>query len=125
MSYETKMRKYYEYLQARDLDRILTLFAPTAVVFNPIFGELPVKEFMAILLDRAKSHKIKIHDIFYTHNHPQRAATYLNAKFVTKDGAHFAEDGVHIYDFSKEGLIEKITVVIDTFPFHDKYAEKS
>ncbi len=89
---------------------------------HPIFGTVPASEFFKLLLDRAKSHKIKIISLFQDIEQPGRMATYLNAKFITKDNVEFEEEAVHLFDFTPNGLISKMNVIIDTFPFREKYA---
>lgn len=63
-SYESAIRKYYQYLLARDQGKILSLFSPHATFVHPIYHTLPAKEFIKVLLEHAKSHEIKIHNIF-------------------------------------------------------------
>ena len=121
MSYEQIMRSYYEALVQRDYEFLIKLFSQEAYIEHPIFGKIGAENFLKILLDKSKSHVIEIKNIFYTKEQENRAATYCHVKFTTKDNTEFTENSVHIYDFTKEGLIKTITVVIDTFPFREKY----
>lgn len=123
MSHEKMIREYYRILELHDYNSLMTLFSPDAIIVHPIFGNMPATEFFKILLDRARSHKITIHNIFQALEQPDRLAAYLRAVFVTKNGTTFDEDGVHIYDFSADGQIIRLTVVIDTYPFRGQYAE--
>lgn len=122
MSHETMIREYYRILQKHSYDPLMTLFSKEAVIVHPIFGNMPATDFFKILLDRAKSHEIAILTLFSALEQRNRMAVYLNAKFTTKDNTKFDEHSVHIFDFSTEGLIEKLTVVIDTYPFRGEYS---
>lgn len=123
MTYEMIIREYYRILEQRDYRALMQLFSKNATIVHPIFDTLPAADFFKLLFDRAQSHKITILTMFQAIEQPNRMATYLKAQFVTKNHTTFEEDGIHIYDFSTDKLIEKITVVIDTCPFRSEYVE--
>jgi ketosteroid isomerase-like protein len=121
MSHEITVQEYYRVLQTRDYDAILRLFTQDAVVKHPIFGTIAATDFFNRLLNHTKSHKIHLINMMTTLENQQRIATYLRAEFTTKSNSEYDEEGVHIYDFSLDGRIEKITVIIDTYPFRSEY----
>jgi hypothetical protein len=124
MSYETVMHAYYRALLQHDYHAVMKLFSKGAVIEHPIFGTMAAADFFKTLLDRAQRHEITIIDMFSALKNPQRMATYLSAKFTTKDNSQFEEKPIHIFDFTKEGLIEKMIVIIDTYRFRDEYSRQ-
>lgn len=122
MNLDTVVREYYRILVNHELPPLMTLFSADAVVDHPIFGEMPATEFFEVLLDRAKSHEITILNVFQAMENSNRLAAYLKAKFVTKDNTHFDEKSIHIFDILNTGLIQRLTVIIDTYPFRGEYA---
>lgn len=122
MLYEDCLKKYYEAIEQANYADIMKLFAKDSVVIHPIFGHLSAKEFFKLLLEKSKNNDVRMINIFKTDELPTRRACYLNVSFVTQDNQTFEEEAIHIFDFQTNGLISKVTVIIDTFPFRKEYS---
>lgn len=122
MNHEKIIRSYYTLLEERNYNDLMKLFAPEAVVVHPIYDTLQAGAFFKILLDKAESHKITIINILQAIDQPNRLACYLKVEFETKNKNTFIEEAMHLYDFSDNGLITKLTVIVDTFSFRSEYA---
>ena len=121
MAKEQVVYEYYRILEERDYDALMSLFSKEAVVDHPIFGVMPATEFFKILLDRAQKHQIEISDIMRSTTKDYRVAAFIYVTFFTKDNTKFEEKSVHIFDFDESDHIQKISAILDTFHFRDKY----
>ena len=122
MTRKNIIEKYYALLSERDLNGLMAIFSPETTVDHPIFGTMAIEAFLKRLLDCAKSHEqLVITNFFTCQAQQERTAVYMVAKFTARDNTPFIENAVHIFDFTKENLIKKIIVVIDTFPFREQY----
>lgn len=122
MTKEKVIHEYYRLLIERNFTDLMKLFSHNAVVEHPIFDTLPATDFFKLLSDRSQSHKIKIIDILMGTHNTDRVAAYLDVTFITTDNTQYEEKSVHIFEFNKDLLIEKLIAVLDTFHFRDKYS---
>ncbi len=125
MSHEATIRKYYQAVEKQDHSAVILFFSKDATIVHPIFGTTTAADFFKMLLKQATSaNEISIKNIFHDSHHPNRLAVYFSDKVATQEGSTFLiPHGVHVFDFTNEGLIHKITVIYDTFPVRGKFGK--
>lgn len=125
MSHEETIKKYYQAIEKQDHSAVIHFFSKDGTIIHPIFGTTIAVDFFKMLLKQAtSSNKISIKNIFHDPHQPNRLAVYFSDKVVGKEGYTFEiAHGVHVFDFTSEGLIHKITVIFDTYPVRGKFGK--
>jgi ketosteroid isomerase-like protein len=106
------IHSYLDALSRGDLDQLLALFAPQAIVHSPLYGQQAARAFYpALLQDSAASH-IEPLQIFQS-NSPQYAAVNFLYHWTLANGEEVTFDCVDIFQFDKAGKITELKIIYD------------
>lgn len=120
MSIPATIQRYIEAIQLHDFDKVVACFAANGIVVHPIFGTKPAREFFRELLSKTAADKITVKTIFTSADDPHTTAVLFSDEWKTPEGTAFRNDIVLIFSFDDAALIEKLTVIFDTFPMRGK-----
>jgi len=113
------IRDFYHHFEKMDLEALLPLFAPNAMVDSPTLGKKEAQPFYRELFSKSKRFKVVINDIFVNPDKPQRAAAYVNFSWETKQGDAMTFEGVAIFEMNPQGKIQLIHSIYDAQPARD------
>lgn len=107
---------YLRALGDADLDAMLALFTPDAVVHSPLYGMLPASEFYpALFADTASATLTLLGTMRGTSVEGRALLSFLfHFDWVLPDGTPAAFDVVDIAELDDDGLISSIRIVYDT-----------
>lgn len=108
------IRDFYHYFEKMDIEGLIPLFAPHAMVNSPTLGKKEAPAFYRELFSKAKRFKVVIHDIFVNPDKPNRLAAYTNFSWETKQGEAMTFEGtVVIFELDPQGKIKFIHIIYD------------
>jgi ketosteroid isomerase-like protein len=120
VSIQETIQRYIKAIQQRNLDEVLACFAANGTVVHPMLGTKPTTEFFKSLFSKTMVDKITVKTIFQSADDPHNTAVLFSDEWQTADGTEFANDIVLIFSFDDAPLIQKLTVIFDTFPIRGK-----
>ncbi len=108
------MTAYLDAFNAGDLNAILALFAPDALIYSPTQPQ-PKKpqEFYPGLLERSKGTRFTLKATF-TGDQPHQAAVLFDYHKKLPDGGTKTFDCVDIFSFNNEGKVIEMHIIFDT-----------
>lgn len=112
--FSEQIRNYLKELESSNVAGVLALFTPDARIYSPLLGWVSPAPFYRKLADASGNSKIKLMDICSSTQGNPRATAYFTYDWQLKDGSQVSFDCVDVFDFNKEGLIEKMVIVYDT-----------
>lgn len=115
---------YLKVLEKCDVDGICKLFDKNADIYSPFLGWMKAKPFFEKLKESSGPSIITPLDIFLSSNANLRATAYFRYDWTLSDGSSAPFDCIDIFDFNKEGMIEKMTIVYDTHPIRETVGDK-
>jgi len=107
------IRDFYQQFEKMNLEALLPLFAPHAMVESPTLGKKEYQLFYRELFSKTKRIKVVIKDIFVNPDKPQRAAAFVNFNWDTKHGDAMTFEGVVIFEMNPQGKIQLIHIIYD------------
>jgi ketosteroid isomerase-like protein len=120
MSNRDTIERYVRAIQQHDYAQVIACFAANATVIHPIFGTQPATEFFRSLLAKVTADTITLKAIFCSADDPHVAAVLFSDMWTTAEGLEFKNDIVLIFNFDDAALVERLTVIFDTFPMRGK-----
>lgn len=118
------IERYLDRLEDSDVDGIAALFADDAQVASPFLGCMSPRPFFEKVCDASGQSRIEVQDILLS----ARGASHLMASFIyhwqLKDGTEVRFDGVDVFEFDGQGLIERMTIVYDIHPVREHVGNK-
>lgn len=108
------IRDFYHHFEKMDIEGLIPLFAPHAMIESPTLGKKEPRTFYRELFSKTKRFKINIKDIFVNPDKPHRAAAFLDFGWETKHGGDLMTfDGVVIFEMNPQGKIQHILIIYD------------
>ena len=105
--------RYLHLLQQSDLNELLNLFAPDAIVISPVYGERTAKDFYQVLLEDTNNSKLELKGIFSDESNDSMALHFLY-HWTLKNGSEVTFEVVDIIEFDPGNKIKKLTIIYDT-----------
>jgi len=112
--YAARLTAYLHALEKSNVDEVVALFAPQATIYSPLLGWVSPASFYRKLADASGNSKITLLDIFHSSQGSRRATAYFRYDWVLKDHSTVSFDCVDVFDFTVDGLIEKLVIIYDT-----------
>lgn len=104
---------YLNSLAQGDLEGILGLFAPTALVKSPLYGKMTAAAFYHNLFKDTQSSEVQLKDVL-TNEENLSACLFFAYTWTLASGAKVEFEVIDYLQLNKEGLIELLQIVYDT-----------
>ncbi|MEK7616054.1 MAG: nuclear transport factor 2 family protein [Patescibacteria group bacterium] len=114
------IRKYLRCLERSDYENLIGLFASSAIIHSPLYGEVEAKNFYKDLFKDTTKSTISLKDIFMNEDESKGAVNFLY-DWVLADGSRVSFNCVDIFKFSSEGKIKELTIIYDTSQTRPKF----
>ena len=124
MERHEKIQAYLEALGGSDLNSMLALFSPDAIVQSPFLGEISAKDFFPKVFEASKQSTITLYEIFANEGQSMRAAAYFKYDWVLRDGTEIEFQCVDIFEFDRNDKISQLIILYDTHPIRDSVGDK-
>lgn len=105
-------------------ETICPLFSKNADIYSPFLGWMKPKPFFENLKKASGPSTITTIDICVSSVGNLRATGYFRYDWTLSDGSIAPFDCVDVFEFSDDGLIEKMVIVYDTHPIRDTVGDK-
>ncbi|MCI4650287.1 nuclear transport factor 2 family protein [Phaeodactylibacter sp.] len=109
---DTAIRAYLDALSRGDLEQLMALFAPKAIIHSPLYGQQPARVFYPALLEDSAASHIELLQIFQSHS-PQHAAVNFLYHWTLANGEEVTFDCVDIFRFNEAGKIAELKIIYD------------
>lgn len=106
-------KAYIQYLDAGNLEDLLSLFAPEAKVDSPIYQSKSASDFYQMLFQDTRESELELKGIFED-SETGELALYFNYQWTLKDGGVVNFDVVDILHFDEEHRITYLKIIYDT-----------
>jgi len=120
-------RDYVEALAERDLERLLTLFAPDAIVLSPLYGALAAADFYPRLLTDSGPSRLTLLGTLggTTVDGRPLVGIWFRFEWVLATGREAPFDVVDIAEIDGEGRIERLRIVYDTVDVRPTFEQET
>lgn len=118
-----RVRRYFELMSASDIDGIVALFAPGAVIRSPFLGDVPAPEFFAKLGAASATSTLTVFDVLIGET-GESAAGQFRYDWTLKTGEVIAFEGVDHFTFDAEGRFTSMSIYYDTHPLREEVGDK-
>lgn len=107
------VKDFYAKFEKMDLEGVLPLFAPNAMISSPTMGKKTPPVFYKELFSRTTRIRVVIKDILLSPENPNRAAAWTNFGWELKQGDNMTFEGIVIFEINAQGKIESLIVIYD------------
>jgi DNA-binding XRE family transcriptional regulator len=116
LAQEYLAQEYVEALAGRDLERLLSLFAPDAVVVSPLYGTLHAADFYPRLLADSGASRLTLLGTLNgtTVDGRPLVGIWFRFEWVLATGREAPFDVVDIAELDGEGRVERLRIMYDT-----------
>jgi len=104
---------YLTFLEAGEVDNILSLFSDSGIVVSPLYGSKPASQFYRELQADTEKSTIIRNGLFLEEQH-NRIALFFTYEWTLISGKVSTFDVVDILEFDAHNKIEKLTIIYDT-----------
>lgn len=116
------MREYLESLSAADLERVLALFEPGAIVNSPLYGVLPATEFYPVLFRDTAQSRLKLRTTMTgVHEGRPVISFWFDFDWTLANGEPAPFTVVDVVELGASGRIEKLHIIYDTAPIRGAF----
>lgn len=110
-------KQYLSAISERDMEQILSLFQPGALVSSPLSGTTDVEAFHRRLFQDIDRSIPRIKHIFATVNDLSAVALHFSHTWILKNGEVVEFDGINIFEVTEDGSrFSKLTIMYDSAP---------
>jgi hypothetical protein len=128
LEFVDSINRYLTALERSDVESLVALFSPQALVSSPFLGRLAPRPFFSQIAGVTVSSKLDRPELFISASGSRRAIGYFNYIWVLKSGVRVAFQCADVFEFTCEGLICDLSIVYDTEPVRrlvgDKYGRE-
>lgn len=104
---------YLTFLEAGDVENILSLFSDNGMVVSPLYGSKPASQFYRELQADTENSTITKNGFFLDEHH-NRIAIFFKYEWTLINGDVSTFDVVDILEFDSQNKIVKLTIIYDT-----------
>ena len=117
-------KQYLDALNEGNLEKVLSLFAPDAVVVSPLYGEILATTFYNGLFADTNRSETKLLNIFDSSSGNSSLAIYFHYSWTLKNGKVVNFECVDIIEISSDTKkINKLKIIYDTAPLRADFNE--
>jgi len=106
-------KKYLEYLENGNIEKVIDLFSNKGIVESPIYGIKKADEFYRELNNDTSNSELLLKGIF-EQNDSNNLALYFTYKWTLKNNEKVEFDVVDIIQLDSENKITKLKIIYDT-----------
>ncbi len=110
------LQDFYRHFEKKDLEGLLPLLAPHAMVDSPTLGKKEALAFYRELFSKTKAFKVIIKDLFVNPDKPHRVAAFTTFTWETMHGDKNSFETVVIFEMNPQGKIQHIHIIYDAQP---------
>ncbi len=107
------IKDFYHSFQKMDIEALIPLFAPHAMVESPTLGKMEAQSFYRELFSKTKRFKAVLKDFFVNPDNPHRVAAFGDFGWETKHGDNMNFESVVIFDMNQQDKIQMIHIIYD------------
>ena len=96
--------QYRAAVKARNLDAVLKIFAPDAVISSPLKGVSDVKSYHEWLFSAVKGTTVKVQEAFQALNSDMRIAVHGQYEWVMNDDKVVHFEGMSLFEFTPDKM---------------------
>lgn len=116
------VHEYLASLEAADAARAIALFAPDGIVESPLYGTMPATEFYPVLLADTANSRLTLRATTTGSTEGRAVVSFwFDFDWTLSTGEPAPFTVVDVAELDKDGLIEKLHIVYDTFPIRDAF----
>ncbi len=116
---EEIIKKYFENLSNGNYGALMNLFGDESIVFSPLYGKKPAKEFYKELIeDSDKNSEVKLITAFVNEN---KGAGHFEYSWILKNGKKSSFQGVDLFKFDDEEKIVEVKIIYDTYGTRENF----
>jgi len=117
-------KQYLDALNEGNLEKVLSLFAPDAVVVSPLYGEIPATTFYNDLFADTNRSETKLLNIFDSVSGNSSLAIHFHYSWTLKNGKVVNFECVDIIEITPDTKkINKLKIIYDTAPLRAVFNE--
>ncbi|MDM8540252.1 nuclear transport factor 2 family protein [Desulfococcaceae bacterium HSG9] len=117
-------KQYLDALNEGNLEKILSLFAPDAVVVSPLYGEILATTFYTDLFADTNRSETKLLNIFDSVGDNSSVALHFHYSWTLKNGKVVNFECVDIIEITPDTKkINKLEIIYDTAPLRADFNE--
>jgi ketosteroid isomerase-like protein len=113
VNHNETLKKYLQFLEAGDYEKLISLFSKDAVVHSPLYGQVAAVQFYKDLFEDTSESKLTLLNIF-TGEKENTAAVHFCFDWILSDGTAARFEVVDICKFSCDGKIEDLKIIYDS-----------
>jgi len=124
MTIEDLCKDYLAALNEGSVEKVLSLFAPDAVVESPLYGIKPATSFYHELFADTTNSKTTLLHVFNNTSDNSSLALHFQYQWTLKSGKLVEFECVDVFEISPAGdKFTKLTIIYDTAPIRDDFNE--
>lgn len=110
-------KQYLAAADKADLNGVLSLFTPEALVISPLYGSLDVQTYHQRLFLHTKHSIIRLLHVFEEANDPTSAALHFHYTWILQSGEKVELEIMAVFELtSDKSRLAKLTYIYDTGP---------
>jgi ketosteroid isomerase-like protein len=113
--------EYLAALEVGDVERVLALFAPDGIVYSPLYGSVPARQFYPKLFADTAESRLTLRRVF--RDDREAVAFWFDFAWVLADGTSALFTVVDIAELTDDGLIASLHIVYDTAPIRGDFEQ--
>ncbi|MDQ1123524.1 nuclear transport factor 2 family protein [Microbacterium trichothecenolyticum] len=121
MTPSTLVERYLTALEHADLEAVLALFAPSARVSSPLYGELAAAEFYPLLFADTQSSRLTLRSVMQDADGGPVVSFWFDFDWVLADGSPAPFTVVDVAELAPDGRIERLHIVYDTVSVREAF----
>ena len=106
-------KRYLDYLEKGNMQKVISLFSETGIVDSPIYGIKKADEFYGELNDDTSNSELTLIEIF-EQSDSNNLALYFTYKWTLKNSQKVEFDVVDIIELDSNNKINKLKIIYDT-----------
>ena len=110
--------EYLAALEVGNVERVLALFAPEGIVYSPLNGSVPARQFCSTLFAESR---LTLRRVF--RDDREAVAFWFAFAWVLADGTSALFTVVDIAELTEDGLIASLHIVYDTAPIREDFQQ--
>jgi len=109
------IRAYFNGLEARSYEQVMSLFAQDAMVHSPLYGDVNAQQFYQELFAATESSVITLKNILVSTTNSHVAAAHFLYDWILKDGSPAPFECIDVFEFSDDNKIIDLKIIYDTY----------
>lgn len=118
-----RVHRYFERMNASDIDGIVELFSPDAHVNSPFLGRVDAPSFFRKLGNASSASRLTVFDILLGKN-GDSAAAHFEYDWTLSNGDQVTFQGIDYFSFDQSGNFKSMSIFYDTHPLREEVGDK-